>query len=521
MIGALAARHWDVIVIGTGIGGGVIGRRLAERGLSILFVEKGRAGYRTEENHMPGDEVSDPVARLARGSWPEPVRARIEGQERRFHAAIGAGVGGSSVFYAATLERPEVHDLDHSEERPHPTAGWPVRFAEMLPYFDQAQALFSIRGEPDPLASHPTPSLAAPARMCEGDARLMAGMRRSGLHPYQLHSAMLGVEGCGSCLGRKCPRPCKMDGRSAGVEPAVATGRAAVADRCEVKELIGGNGRITQVVASRDGEDVTFTGDHVVLAAGALSSPRILLGSRSSGWSEGCGNARGQVGRNLMFHLNEMFALWPRRGEGYDEAAKSIGFRDLYHADGHRFGMVQAMGLDAGEGEILSYLRGKIDRTPLRRVPGAKELARIPAKVAAQMLGQAKVFVGLLEDMPYAENRVMPDPERPGGILVDYRFSPELHQRRKRFRKLIRSSLGQRTLFLTYEPVLNFGHPCGSLRMGTDPEKSVVDARCRVHGMTNLWVADASFMPTSMGVNPSLTIAANALRVGDAIMAAA
>ncbi|AOR77920.1 GMC oxidoreductase [Novosphingobium resinovorum] len=519
--GELTEKHWDVIVIGTGIGGGTIGRRLAERGLSVLFVEKGRAGHRAEQNHMASDEITDPVARLVRGSWPETIHARIEGEEHRVHPAIGAAVGGSSVFYAATLERPEPHDLDHSAERPHPTNGWPVSFSAMLPYFDAAQALFEVRGQPDPLAPHPTPNLTAGPAMCEGDARLMEGMRRSGLHPYQLHSAMRGLDGCGSCLGRKCPRPCKLDGRSAGVEPALATGRAAIADRCEVTELRGDDIRVTRVVARRDGETLEFTASHVVLAAGALSSPRILLASRSD-WAEGCGNARGQVGRYLMFHLNEMFALWPRRGEGYAEAAKSIGFRDLYYAEGHRFGMVQAMGLDAGEGEILSYLRGKIDRSPLRRLPGTHQMARIPAKVAARLLGQAKVFVGLLEDRPYAENRVTTDPDRPGGILIDYRFSPELHQRRKRFRKLIRTALGlRRTLFLTYQPELNFGHPCGSLRMGTDPAKSVVDADCRVHGMRNLWVADASFMPTSMGVNPSLTIAANALRVGDAILKAA
>lgn len=519
--GDITGKRWDVIVIGTGIGGGTIGRRLAERGLSVLFVEKGRTGYRAEQNHMAGDEVHDPEARLVRGSWPDLARASIDGRERRFYPAIGATVGGSSAFYAATLERPEPHDLDHSAARPHPTRGWPVSFDTMLPYFDQAQTLFEVRGQPDPLSGHPTPALRPGPAMCTGDARLTEDMRRSGLHPYQLHSAMRGIDGCGSCLGRKCPRPCKLDGRSAGVEPALATGRAAVADRCEVTRLQGDGSRVHRVVVRREGETLEFAADHVVLAAGALSSPRILLASRSARWPDGCGNGRGQVGRHLMFHLNEMFALWPRRGEGYAEAAKSIGFRDLYHARGDRFGMVQAMGLDAGEPEILSYLRGKIERGPLRRLPGAAQLARIPAKAAAAILGQAKVFVGLLEDMPYAHNRVMVDPEHSGGILIDYRFSAELHLRRKRFRALIRSSLGHgRTLFLTYTPELNFGHPCGSLRMGLDPATSVTDAECRVHGMGNLWVADASFMPTSMGVNPSLTIAANALRVADAILAA-
>ena len=516
MTADLAARHWDAIIIGTGIGGGTIGRRLAEKGMSVLFLEKGAAGPREAVDGLAPDEVTDPAARIQRGSWPDPVRVRIGGNERSFYAPLGAGVGGSSVFYAATLERPEAHDLDDSSARPHPTAGWPVSFSQMLPYFDQAQALYSVRGQPDPLSPHPSPQLGPGSAMCDGDARIMAQMRRLGLHPYQLHSALRQIQGCESCLGRKCPMNCKMDGRSAGVEPALATGRAALLDRCEVMRLEGERERVTRVLARRDGAMLNFTADHIILAAGALSSPRLLLDSRAPYWPEGCGNARDQVGRHLMFHLNEIFALWPRRGEAFTEAAKSVGFRDFYYAEGQRFGMVQAMGLNVGQGEILHHLRRKIAASALRRVPGTRELARVPATIAARMLGQAKVFVGLLEDLPYAENRVLPDRDKPGGILIDYRFAPELLERRARFRQLIKSALkGQRTMFLTQEPEPNFGHACGSLRMGHDPARSVVDATCRVHGMTNLWVADASLLPTSMGVNPSLTIAANALRIAD------
>ena len=133
-------------------------------------------------------------------------------------------------------------------------------------------------------------------------------------------------------------------------------------------------------------------------------------------------------------------------------------------------------------------------------------------------MGTAKVFVGLLEDLPYAENRVVLDADNPGLISLEYRVSEELLARRKLFRRLIRKSFkGTRTAFLTQEPEPNFGHPCGTLRMGVDVGKSVVNADCRVHDVPNLWVADASVFPTSMGVNPSLTIAANALRVADRI----
>jgi choline dehydrogenase-like flavoprotein len=133
-------------------------------------------------------------------------------------------------------------------------------------------------------------------------------------------------------------------------------------------------------------------------------------------------------------------------------------------------------------------------------------------------MGTAKLFVGLLEDLPYAENRVRLDPEAPGRIVIDYRIAPELLTRRRLFRRLIRKAMrGQRTAFLSHAPEPNFGHPCGTLRMGADPAASVVDGWGRAHEVPNLWVADASVFPTSMGVNPSLTIAAHALRVADAI----
>lgn len=504
-------KTWDAIVIGTGIGGGTMGRALAERGLSVLFLEKGAAGFRTEVNRLSG-EFHDPVARIARGFWPDRVEARLEGKTSSFYAPLGCGIGGSSVFYAAALERPERHDLDDGPDQPHPTGGWPVSYAAMQPYFDAAEAMYHVCGTPDPISDVTCPALSAPPPMPLGDFAMMARLRANGLHPYHLHTAIRHVDGCRECRGNKCPIPCKMDGRSAGVEPAVATGRAEVLTRCEVTRILIDGEKVTGVQALREGQIITLTARRVILAAGALSSPRLLMAS-------GISDRSGLMGHNLMFHLNEIFATWPRRSENFDKPSKSIGFRDLYHIDGHRLGMVQAMGLDAHYGEIVHYLRMRLARSAFRNVRLFAELARVPALIAAKLLGRAKVFVGLLEDMPLASNRVIHDPDRPGQILVEYRLTPELLARRKLFRRQIgRAFKGQRTIFLTQQPEPNFGHPCGTLRFGKDPTTSVLDPDCQVHGTANLYVTDASFMPTSMGVNPSLTIAANALRVADRIM---
>lgn len=508
----VADKIWDVIVIGTGMGGGTIGRRLAEHGLSVLFVERGPRGLRAEEQALNSD-IWDQQARLVRGFWPEPMEAKVDGLSTSFNAPLGAAVGGSSVFYAATLERPEPHDLDHSTEMPHPTGGWPVSFSDMRPYFEEAERLFYVCGGPDPLSAQvDQPTLPAGPALPAADKALFAAMQTAGLHPYQGHMALRYLDGCQLCLGCKCPRDCKMDGRTAGVEPALATGNAALMDLCEITQLHCKAGRLTHVTASHDGAAVTLRGRSFVLAAGALSSPRLLMASHD------LANGSGLVGRNLMFHLSEMFALWPGREFKGSSATKALAFRDIYRDGSTRLGMVQAMGIKASYGEIVYYLNMAFERSFLRHLKPLRGLTRVAAALAVRLFGEAKIFVGILEDLPYVDNQVVFDPKDPHKLAISYDTAPELLARRKLFRRLIRRSLaGFRLMFVGAGPDLNFGHPCGTLRFGDDPATSVLNRDCRAHEVDNLWVADASFMPTSMGVNPSLTIAANALRVGDAL----
>lgn len=481
-----AARHWDAIVIGTGMGGGVVGRALTDKGLSVLFVEKGPAGYRSEETALDA-HLFDPVARRIRGYWPDPVTVRVDGVQSQSFLPVGAGVGGSSVFYAATLERPEPHDIDNSPECPHPTGGWPVSFAQMLPWFDAAQAMCHIHGQPDPLSVHPVPQVTPPPPLSLDDRTIMAQFAQMGLHPYRLHSAVRYLPGCTDCIGHKCPRPCKMDGRSAGVEPALASGRAALMDKAEVTRIHATADCVTGIEVQQDGQVIRLTADRYVLAGGALFSPRLLFASANEHWPGGLANRTGQVGRHLMFHLTEMFAYFPGSAVGADAPSKSVGFRDLYHVDGQRLGMVQALGLNAHYNEILHYIRTKLVRRRLTAGRFLHEVARLPALVAARLLGGAKIFVGVIEDLPYPQNRVTADPDQPGRIVIDYTIPAELLARRALFRKRLRQALrGKRILFLMQGPELNYGHPCGTLRMGHDPATSVVDWQCRAHGIANL-----------------------------------
>ncbi|QFT48410.1 6'''-hydroxyparomomycin C oxidase [Roseivivax sp. THAF40] len=508
-------QDWDVVIIGTGIGGGTAGRALAEAGLRVLFLEQGAEGFRREETPL---DMSTPhrAARLARGAFPDPMRLTLNGRSEQRFPYAGSGVGGSSAYYAAALERPAPHDLDDGATRPHPTGGWPVSFAVFEPYFSRAATLYRLSGTDDPLSQAERLPLRTPPEMSRGEASLLADLERAGLHPYRLNTAIEGGPDCRFCIGHKCPRPCKMDGRSAGVEPALATGRAACVTGAEVLHLETDGARITALTLRHEGQVHRLTPPRVVLAGGAFASPRLLLASRSEAAPTGIGNARDQVGRHLMFHLNEMIALWPRRHASGDGPARSLAFRDLYHDPEDRFGLVQSMGLRADYGQILQYLDQVLERQGLGRF---RRLTRPVAALGAWALGRGYIFVGLLEDPGLPENRVRFDPKEPEALVVDYTMSEALLARRKAFRRALKKRLrGTRRLLLSPAPELNYGHACGTLRFGSDPATSALTPECRPHGIDNLWVSDASFMPSAMGVNPSLTIAANALRVADLIL---
>ncbi|WP_022706036.1 GMC oxidoreductase [Paracoccus zeaxanthinifaciens] len=511
---------WDVVVIGAGLGGGIFGRQLAEAGYRVLFVDRGHIGPRDATGAMESDRT-DPEERNRAGCWPASVEATVNGVTTSGWGAQGTGPGGTSVFYAAAMERPERHDIEDIADLRHPTGGWPVGHDAFTPWFDKARSLMAVNGTPDPLGE-PVSGLATPLPPPEAEIALGAAFDTAGLHPYRAHLGIRQLPGCQQCLGRRCPRACKMDGRSAGVDPALATGNATFWDRTAALALEGEGGAISGLRVLRDGRETVVRARHYVLAAGGFGSPRLLLASRSEDWPQGCANSSGLVGRGLMFHLNERIALWPgRSAKSGDGAAKPFSLRDFYRDGADRLGLFQSLGLPADYGNILMVLRHRYDRSALRRIRIGRQLLRIPARIAALALGDARVYVGILEDMPHDRNRVIYDPARPDTIIYDYVMDEELRARRSRYRRMIKRRLkGIRSLFLHDAPELNIAHPCGTLRFSDDPKKGVLDPDCRAHDVRNLWCVDSSFMPTSTGVNPGMTIVANALRVADRLTAA-
>lgn len=505
---------WDVVVIGAGMGGATLGHALAAAGRRVLFLEKGHGAFPAPQPF--GVQFEDAAARLDAGHWPAKVTAVVDGRASTVFAPLGCGSGGSSTLYAATLERLERDDVE-----PAPGSGWPawpIRFDELRDYYARAEALYRVVGTADPLSPEDDPALPAPPPASEVDDVLAAHFGVAGLHPYRLHVGIGYRPGCGECGGRPCDRACKMDANAACLAPAIRQHGAVLRNDCEVVRLDAGLTCVEAVECREGAARLRVRGRMVVLAAGAYRSPALLLASFNPRWPRGLANESGQVGRNLMFHATEMFAGWPMDKALTTGPRKTIGLRDFYRVDGERFGSFQSTGLDADYGAILHIMRDRFDRGILRGIKPLRALLRIPARVAAWLLGTATVFALLIEDRAHPDNRIVFDAADPGRIHIEYTIPDELRRRVAKVRRLVRRRLGLRhVLPLQAEVQLNLGHPCGTCRAGHDPATSVVDADCKAHGLDNLYVVDASFMPTSGGANPSLTIAANALRVAEAI----
>jgi choline dehydrogenase-like flavoprotein len=502
-------RVWDVIVIGTGIGGSTVGHALAQRGLSVLFLEK---GGRVEQDLSSGDALT-PEIRQAHGWWPYVVsQRRPDGRCDRFHAPVGCALGGSSIFYAAALERMAPSDFEALQTSSQKVAAWPIAYEEFLPFYARAESLYGIV---------PFSDAEGEARFSEWDRALMKAMRENGLKPERLNVGIRYDENCQECIGRICPRRCKSDARTACLDVALRQPRCFILDHCDVQRLDADDRRVHAVCALYRGEEIELQARVIVLAAGALHSPQILLRSRNSFWPNGLANRSDQVGRNLMFHTSDLVALWaPRRFSRKGRQKKSISVRDFYVHNGQRLGYVQSLGFDAGTTQIRNYLKDTLRRFGIGNERLLSLLVKVPAAIGSRVLGASSIFAAMTEDDPSPDNRIVLDTAEPDGASFTYTIGDELRQRADALRDAFRRSVRPwRMLRMSPRLEMNYGHPCGTCRFGLDPATSVLNRDCRAHDLENFYVVDASFMPRSGAVNPSLTIAANALRAAGRIAA--
>jgi choline dehydrogenase-like flavoprotein len=501
------SKELDVIVIGSGIGGATVASYLAQQGLEMLVLEKGQRVLA----ELDREENTTPEERVAHGWWPMPVsQKKPDGTYVRFFAPIGCAVGGSSIHYAAALERMASTDFQALSAEYGGTAAWPITYAEFVPFYEAAEKLYRVKTVLD---------AAAMSRLSDWDKAMMDNLRRKGLRPDLLHVAMDYDDYCLECTDKICPRNCKADAMSACLKEALRQSTCQLLENCEVQSLEADTERVRAVHVIHEGRRAVLKARVVVLCAGAYHSPVILLKSANDFWPDGLANKSGQVGRNLMFHTSDVFAVWaPRRFDRRGRQKKAISVWDFYLHHGTRLGYVQSMGIDIGQGAIATHLKNVLRQMGVRSELLLTLLAKLPSHLAAAILGNASIFAAMTEDDAHPDNRICLDPGEPNGAYFVYTITEDLRRRANGLRSAFRAAIKPWRL-ITLSPTLsmNYGHPCGTCRFGDDPATSVLDRNCKAHGLRNLFVVDSSFMPRSGAVNPSLTIAANALRVAPLI----
>ncbi|MFO0829862.1 MAG: GMC family oxidoreductase [Phycisphaerales bacterium] len=502
--------RYDVIIIGTGAGGGTLLHRLASTGKRILVLERGDYVPREADNWNSRAAVLGEKYH-AKDSWRDAAG-------RAFRPGTHYNVGGNTKFYGAALFRMRESDFGEVLHEGGLSPAWPISYDELEPYYAEAESLYEVRGragadptEPRRGAPYAFDALPHEPRMQE----LHDHFERVGLRPFHVP---LGVRldprrphaspcvRCRTCDGFPCLVNAKSDAQTMCVDAAARRENVTLLVGAKAERLLtSADGRVvTGVVARRAGALEEYSADVVVVSCGAVNSAALLLRSTSARHPNGLANSSGLVGRHYMAHNNSVLFLFSTK-RNPTLFQKTLALNDFYHANAER-------GAEHPLGHISMV--GKFDGAMFKA--GAPPFA--PTWLLERMGDRSLDFWLTSEDLPDPENRVTLDGD--GSIRLSYREN-NLVAHRELIAALKRSlATFDRGRWISKGgkiPLAGVAHQCGTLRFGADPKSSVLDVECKTHDVDNLYVVDASFFPSSSAVNPALTIMANALRVGDRI----
>ncbi len=504
--------HYDVIVIGSGAGGGTLVHRLAPSGKRILLLERGGYLPREPEN-WDSAEVFNKDRYLSGEQWFDKDGQPFSPHQQYF-------VGGNTKFYGAILFRLRERDFGEVQHYGGVSPAWPLSYADLEPYYTEAEKLYLVHGERGEDPTEPWASSAYPYPAVSHEPRIQQlhdDFAATGHQPFHLPVGLDLDESdpeAGKCV--RCQKfdgfPCLTDGKADAhvlcVRPALQFENVTLRTHAHVQRLqTDGRGHVTEVVVDRRGTEERFSADVVVVSCGAVNSAALLLRSAGDRHPDGLANGSGVVGRNYMAHINSgVIAI--SQTPNPTKFQKTLGVNDYYWG-------AEDSELPLGHIQML----GKSDRNILRA--GAPWFA--PGMALDYMSKHAIDFWLTSEDLPHADNRVTVD--RQGAIhLAKTYHNEEAHRRLLKKLHGLMGDLGchqgipSRTILDQRIPLAGVAHQCGTVRFGDDPRESVLDVNCKAHDLDNLYVVDTSFFPSSSAVNPALTAMANAMRVGDHLL---
>ncbi|QIG97747.1 GMC oxidoreductase [Bradyrhizobium sp. 6(2017)] len=484
----------DVLVIGSGMGGANFAAGLAPTGAKIVILERG-------QRLRDSEAARDARAIFQRGVF-RPQESWVDGAGKAFNPGNYYCVGGNTKLYGAVLIRYRAQDFAPIAHRDGTTPGWPFSYGELEPWYTRAEQLYNVRGALGDDASEPFHSAPYPFGPVPDEPAIAAvrqRLKKIGLKPFILP---LGIDIETWLKRAKTPWDAfpdaghgKMDAESCGLACALAHDNVALREGAQVKRLVvePDGKRIAGVEVIQAGERTMIGAGIVVLAAGAVNSAALLLRSSQAGIA----NRSDAVGRYFMNHNSSAVLAIDPRVVNNSIYQKTIGTNDFYLDDGHG-------GPPLGNIQLLGRVTAPILKA---NMPLAPELA------LGLMSRHAVDWYVMSEDLPRAESRVTVDG---ANIRLDWlRSNWTTHL-------ALVATLKERLRAAGYPIVLSKAfdrrtpsHQCGTVRIGLDPATSPLDPFCRSFDHPNLFVVDASFLPTSAAVNPSLTIAAQALRVAD------
>ncbi|GAA4610037.1 choline dehydrogenase-like flavoprotein [Actinoplanes octamycinicus] len=516
-------QHADVIVIGTGAGGGTLAHKLAGTGKQVLILERGDYLPRERDNW-------ESTAVFVKGKYRAP-EFWLDAHGDEFPPEVNYYVGGNTKFYGAALFRLRPEDFGELRHHGGISPAWPITYADLEPYYSEAEHLYGVHGRhgEDPTEGaasrqYPYPPVQHEPRIQE----LSDNLEKLGRHPFHLP---IGVNLTQDAIGRathdsvciRCDRvdgfPClvgaKSDSHVRCVEPALRHDNVRMVTNAYVQRLKTdpGGRTVTAVIAKIGEETVRFTAGIVVVACGAVNSAALLLRSANDKHPRGLANGSDVVGRHYMRH-NNLALMAVSREPNPTRFQKTLAVHDWYLAsDDWEFPM--------GGIQML----GKSDAEQIR-ANAPRMAGKLSPEMPFEVLAHHAVDFWLCgEDLPLPDNRVTLEADGQIRLTLDEKNNTEGVTR---LRHQLQSMLGDLGMhphrLLDHSIYLHKGmpigataHQAGTVRFGTDPASSALDENCRAHEVDNLYVADTSFFPSIGAVNPSLTAMANALRVGDHI----
>jgi len=502
--------HFDVIIIGTGAGGGTLLHQLAPSGKRILVLERGSFLPREKDNWNYHGSFK---------YYSSEVMYNRDGGEIR--PGFSYHVGGNTKVYGAALFRLRERDLEQFQHRDGISPEWPIKYNDWEPYYTRAEELYQVHGKAgedptDPWRSqeYPHPPISHEPRIKE----VFETLKACGIKPYPapmgvrineaspLYSACIR---CDTCDGYPCMVHAKSDSEVSAVRPALREPRVTLLTEAKVIRLYtNASGReITGVIADVKGERRIFKADVVVVSCGAVNSSALLLRSANDKHPHGLANSSGLVGRNLMKHVLGSLVAVTTQKPNPSKFQKTMAINDFYWGEpGYDFpmGNIQLMGKTVIDGLIGNEAK----YTPL----------------TIQEVAKNSIDWWLTtEDLPDPKNQVRVDGDR---IVIDYteNNSEPFARLTERWACILKQIDHEKApeaktgYFTTKMPMHSLGHQVGTCKFGEDPKTSVLNLNCGAHDIDNLYVVDGSFFVSSGAVNPTLTIVANAIRVGDHLL---